>query len=178
MKFKRFNFKTVNSTNDKAINIIKKSNYKFGLILAEKQKRGRGQYGKKWITYKGNLFVSIFFSLEKVNLTIKQLSLINGKLVIKLLSNYYKKNIKLKLPNDILINKKKICGILQEIIIKNDIKFLIIGIGINLVKNPNIRNYPTTNLFELTSKKININDMCNELKKIYEKFLTKPHRFI
>ena len=104
---KGFNYKIVNSTNDIAINLIKQKNIKAGFVLAEKQKKGRGQRGKKWISYKGNLFISIFFSLEKINLTLKQLTKTNTKLIIKLISQYYKKKIKLKLPNDILINKKK-----------------------------------------------------------------------
>ena len=120
MIIKSFNYKFVNSTNDIAINLIKQKNIKAGFVLAEKQKKGRGQRGKKWISYKGNLFISIFFSLEKINLTLKQLTKTNTKLIIKLISQYYKKKIKLKLPNDILINKKKICGILQETIQKND----------------------------------------------------------
>ena len=66
MKLKKFNFKTVNSTNDLAIQIIKKTNNKSGIIIAEKQKKGRGQYGKKWTCCKGNLFVSIFFKIQIV----------------------------------------------------------------------------------------------------------------
>ena len=104
MIIKSFNYKFVNSTNDIAINLIKQKNIKAGFVLAEKQKKGRGQRGKKWISYKGNLFISIFFSLEKINLTLKQLTKTNTKLIIKLISQYYKKKIKLKLPNDILIN--------------------------------------------------------------------------
>ena len=57
MKLKKFNFKTVNSTNELAIQIIKKNNNKSGIINAEKQKKWRGQYGKKctswllWVFY-------------------------------------------------------------------------------------------------------------------------------
>ena len=53
-----------------------------------------------------------------------------------------------------MINKKKICGILQEKIEKSDKKYLIVGIGINLIKSPNLSNYPTTNLFEITNKRL------------------------
>ena len=50
---------------------------------------------------------------------------------------------------------------------------MVVGIGINIVKNPNITNYPTTNLSEVSKKKINKNEMIFRLKKIYEKFIPK-----
>ncbi len=171
MIIKNFNYKCVNSTNDIAINLIKKKNIRAGLVLAEKQKKGRGQRGKKWISYKGNLFVSIFFSLDKINLTLKQLTKFNANLVIRLISQYYKKKIKLKSPNDIMINKKKICGILQETIKKNNVQYLIVGIGLNLVNSPKIDKYPTTSLYDLTNSKISVNKISKELKDMYKNFL-------
>ena len=171
MKFKIFKFKQVKSTNDTAINLIKKKNISVGFVLAEKQKKGRGQRGKKWISHKGNLFVSVFFSLDKINLTLKQLTKFNANLVIKLISQYCNKKIKLKPPNDIIVNKKKICGILQETIIKNNIQYLIVGIGLNLVTSPKINQYPTTSLYDLTNSKISINKISKELKNMYKNFL-------
>ena len=177
MIIKKFIYKSVNSTNDIAINLIKKNNFKAGFVMAEKQKKGRGQRGKKWISYKGNLFVSFFFSLEKINLTLKQLTTINANLIIKLIAFYCKKKIRLKLPNDILINRKKICGILQETIQKNGIKYLIVGIGLNLVKSPNITAYPTTNLYELTKTKISASKVLKQLILIYKNFLKSQKVF-
>jgi len=55
MIIKNFNYKCVNSTNDIAINLIKKKNIRAGLVLAEKQKKGRGQRGKN-----GSLIKAIF----------------------------------------------------------------------------------------------------------------------
>ena len=77
----------------------------------------------------------------------------------------------IKKPNDLLIKGKKICGILQEIINKQNQKFLILGIGINLIKNPIISNYPTTNLNDLINKKISKRNIEIQLKKIFEKNL-------
>jgi len=148
MKLKKFKFKKVKSTNDTAIRLIKNSNYKFGMVVSDIQLSGKGQRGKKWISYKGNLFVSFFYELKNIKLPLSAITKINCLLVKKLLANYYKKEIIFKKPNDLLINKKKICGILQEIISISDNRFLIVGIGINLVKSPKIRNYPTTNLVE------------------------------
>ena len=89
MKLKKFNFKIVNSTNNLAIQIIKNTNNKSGIVIAEKQKKGRGQYGKKWTSFKGNLFVSIFFQVNMVQLSLYNLTKINCLLVKKLLSNCF-----------------------------------------------------------------------------------------
>ena len=62
-------------------------------------------------------------------------------LVKKLLSNFYKGKISIKNPNDLLINNMKISGILQETLSKSGKTFIIVGIGINLIKSPNIKNY-------------------------------------
>ena len=168
MKFKIFRFKNVNSTNNSAIRIIKNSNTNYGMIIANEQKRGKGQYGKKWISYNGNLFVSFFYRLDHLNVSLKRISKINCLLVKKLLAIYYKNRIIFKKPNDLLINKKKICGILQENISKINKRYLIVGIGINLIKNPNLRNYPTTNLNELLNKKVSKNKIEKQIKKIFE----------
>jgi len=173
MKFKKFNYKIVNSTNNTAIRIINKTNYKFGMITAISQKSGKGQFGKKWISFKGNLFVSFFLKIDNQNLSLKNFTKLNCELIKKLLSNYYKKNISIKPPNDLLIKGKKICGILQESVFKNGQKYFIIGIGINLVKSPYIKDYPTTNLYELIKKKIDKNIFQNKLKSMFEKNLIK-----
>ena len=50
---------------------------------------------------------------------------------------------------------------------------MIVGIGINLISSPNIANYPTTNLREVSRKKVNKNEIILRLKKIYENFIPK-----
>ena len=173
MKFKQFKFKKVKSTNNTAIRIIKNSNFKYGMVISDTQTMGRGQYGKKWISHKGNLFVSFFLKIQNRNLNFEKITKLNCELVRKLLSKFYKKKISIKPPNDLLINGKKICGILQESIIKDEQQHLIIGIGINLIKSPYIKDYPTTNLFELIKKKIDKNEFQNKLKSIFEKNINR-----
>ena len=178
MKLKQFNFKKVRSTNQTSIRVINNSNCKFGLIVSETQSNGRGQYGRKWISYKGNIFMSIFYKLNKINLSLSSLTKKNCLLVKRVISKYCKKNITFKSPNDLLINKKKICGILQEKIEKSDEKYLIVGIGINLIKSPNLSNYSTTNLFSVINKKINKKKIEKELKISFEKFLSKYYKIV
>ena len=176
MKFKVFRFKKVKSTNNTAIRVLNNTNIYYGMISSESQNNGRGQYGKKWISFKGNLFVSFFFKLDDLKISFKQLTKLNCLLVRKILSTYYKKKIIYKKPNDLLIDKKKICGILQETLIKLDKKYLIVGVGVNLIKSPYIKNYPTTNLKELLNKKVSKIKIENQLKKIFELRLTKLYK--
>ena len=173
MKFKIFKFKNVKSTNNSAIRLIKTTSVNSGMIISENQKNRRGQYGKKWISLKGNLFVSFFYKLDNLSVSLKQLTKINCLLVKKLISSYYKKKIIYKRPNDLLIDKRKICGILQETIKIFNKNYLIVGIGINLKKNPKIKDYPTTNLYELIKQKVSKKKIENEMKKIFEVKLTK-----
>ena len=171
MKLKKFNFKIVNSTNDLAIQIIKNTNYKSGIVIAERQKKGRGQYGKKWTSFKGNLFISIFFQINKVRLSLKDWTKVNCLLIKKLLSKFYNGKITIKKPNDLLIENMKISGILQDIFTKSGEKFIVVGVGVNLVKSPTIKDYLTTNLFDLTGVKITPKIAVLKLKKIYESFI-------
>ena len=84
MKFKVFRFKKVKSTNNTAIRIIRNSKLERGMIISELQSDGRGQYGRRWISEKGNLFVSLFYVQNNLYLTLKQLTKINSFLVKKI----------------------------------------------------------------------------------------------
>ena len=123
MKFKIFKFKQVTSTNDLAIRIIKKNKNEIGCIYADEQTKGRGTHGKQWISKKGNLFASIFFPLKNSYPPFNEFSIINPVLISSVIRRICKKNISIKWPNDVLLNKKKICGILQELITLNEKKF-------------------------------------------------------
>ena len=131
MKLLKFTYKKVMSTNDVAIRKIR-SGIEQGIIITNEQKKGRGRFGNKWISLKGNLFTTIFYKVNS-NYNLKKITQKNCLLIFKTLKTVIKKNISIKYPNDILINSKKICGILQEIIKYNNKHFIIL-----LVSNLNI----------------------------------------
>ena len=172
MQFEIFKFESVVSTNDVAINLIKEKQKKFGCVYARIQTKGRGTRGRKWTSDEGNLFVSIFFPLKNNYPPFNEFSIINPIIISGVIKHFCeKKNINLKFPNDVFVNRKKICGILQELITVNSKKFLIIGIGINIVSNPKINNkYQATNILLETQKKPTIKDIMNLIIFSYEKF--------
>ena len=65
MNLKLFSYKKVKSTNSTAINLIKQKKFKKGIVHSISQTNGRGRYGRKWISLKGNFFLTIFFQLNE-----------------------------------------------------------------------------------------------------------------
>ena len=172
MKFKKFYYKKIKSTNDKALKHISKG-YEKGIVLTDAQTKGKGQRGKYWISLKGNLFMSVFFDIEN-KLNLNKITRINCLILQKSLQKFTDYKVEIKKPNDILIKRKKIGGILQETVFKNKKKFLVVGIGVNLIKSPKIKNYPT-NFFNFYTKK-NVTKLqifkllCSSYEKKIDKF--------
>ncbi len=177
MKIRLEKFKTVESTNDVAHKLIKKNISTPTLIFSKKQTKGRGTMGKKWISLKGNIFLSILLIIDSKKINFKQYALLNAYLIRKILSKYLLNRISIKWPNDLLIEKKKVCGILQEFIKFKDKEFLIIGVGINTSASPNIKNYKTTSMQDFTKKKVDNERILKDFKKMYEKFIKDVKTF-
>ena len=108
MKLRIVKFKSVKSTNDEAIKLIRSDKCLLGLVSTNSQIKGRGTMGKKWTSQKGNIFISIFFKVNLIKIKIDNYLIINANIIKKILNEYTKKIIKIKKPNDLLIDGKKI----------------------------------------------------------------------
>ena len=175
MKLKLLKFKCVKSTNDIAHKLIKKKNIRPTIILSEQQTQGRGTMGKAWISKKGNLFLTIFFDMSKKKVNFKKFAILNAFLLKSIFMKKFSNKIKIKWPNDLLFEGKKICGILQEIVSNAGKKFLIVGIGINTNIEPKNRSFSSTSLKHITKKNIDNKKLFIMIKKNYEKFLLKAN---
>ena len=168
MILKLIKFDCVKSTNDEAIRIIKSKKNSQGIVVSNFQTKGRGTMGKKWISYKGNFFASIFFELKKSMPDFKEFSLINPVIIKKILNEYSSHQVKIKWPNDLLIKNRKVCGILQELIKVEKKFFLIVGIGINTVRSPKIGSFKSISLLESSDKLIDNSEILINIKRNYE----------
>ena len=177
MKIKLIKFKSVKSTNDIAIKLIKEKKPQPTLIFSEKQTKGRGTMGKKWISEKGNLFISIFFLIDQKKINFRQFTILNAFVLRKLVSKIIAKKIKIKWPNDLLYKKKKICGILQEIITNKKKEYLIVGIGLNTNIKPKNKSFASTSLKNIINKDIDNKKILKNIQKEYERFLIEIENF-
>jgi len=176
MKIKIKNYKKVKSTNDVAMKLIKRNILEPTLITTEKQTNGRGRIGKKWISLKGNLFITLFFKFDQKRINFKQFAVLNAFLLKKVISNIISKKIKIKWPNDLLFNKLKFCGILQEVIKFDNFDYLIVGIGLNTNIVPQNKGFKSTCLKNILNKKIDNQKILKKIVIAYEKFLGEKNK--
>ena len=169
MKLRLIKFSNVKSTNDEAIKKIKSKKVHAGIVYSYSQTKGRGTIGKKWISFNGNFFITIFFELKKNMPSFKEFSVLNPLILKKLLSRYTNLNIKIKKPNDLLINNNKVCGILQETLKIEKKLFLVIGVGVNTIISPKSKNIKGISLKETSKVMVKNLDILENLKDEYEK---------
>ena len=142
---------TVGSTNDLAMDHLRQGGSSRLFILAASQTGGRGRLGRQWVSKPGNLYASLAlvdpapqnfaFQLGFVAaLTIRETLLALG---------LGKDRVSLKWPNDVLVDGRKISGILVEGTTLSDGHIgVVIGCGINVAHHPSDTLYPVTNLAE------------------------------
>lgn len=114
--------------------------------LAEYQSAGRGRRGRQWISPFGcNLYLSMYWKLDQGPAAAVGLSLVVGIVIAETLNKISKEKVKVKWPNDLYMNDKKLAGILVELTGKTgDAAHIIIGIGINIgMSKTNIENTNT-----------------------------------
>jgi len=173
MMFKFYHFKTLNSTNEKAKKFAKEkiSNV---VIITDKQKKGKGRFNRRWFSSFGGLYMTIVLkekSLDKV----KYLTFIASISVANVIRNLTKINPKVKWPNDVLVNEKKICGILTETISGRK-NYALVGIGLNVnqLKFPKSIFNKTTSLAIEKKKQYNIKTISrlimNEFNDHYKSY--------
>jgi len=105
------------------------------VMLAEKQLAGKGRKDRTWHSARGlNLTFSILLMKDVVSgININHLNLAASLAVASAIENLYQLKTELKWPNDVLIDKKKVCGILTETTIKGTkVERVVVGFGINL----------------------------------------------
>lgn len=136
-------------------------------VITFNQTEGKGQRGNTWVSEPGsNLCISLYFS--DLNISFKDqfnLNMLVSLKIIDILNSLFLKNLKIKWPNDILAENKKISGILIESIKFKKKLFLVVGIGINIVSSPKIKDYRTTFLNRFLKNKVQKIHFVNFLKK-------------
>lgn len=133
-------YEEVGSTNDVAKELASRGAPQGTLVIAERQTGGRGRMGRTWYSPRGGLWFSIILRPDLTPGEVPLLALTLGVGVAKALAKEGL-DCRLKWPNDVLINGRKVCGILTELDAEMDIvNYVIAGIGINV--NNDVEDFP------------------------------------
>ena len=130
-------YEEIDSTQNEIFRRIKKGQIINGsVIMADIQTAGKGTHGRIWHTdEKGNIAFSFYIQTDCEIERLDGLTIDIAKILVDMFREKYKINIQIKEPNDLMINNKKIGGILTQGKINGKyIKYLVIGIGININK--------------------------------------------
>ena len=166
------------STNSELISNKQKYKKSGTVFLAEKQLKGKGRKDRTWQSAKGmNLTFSILLNKDVASeLNINQINLASSLTIALSIENLFQLKTDLKWPNDVLVNGKKVAGILIETLIKGSkVERVVIGFGINLnqIVFQGEFNYPPTSLKIETSTNIDRELMLAEILNIFEEQLIK-----
>ena len=148
-------YDVLDSTNEEAKRLAGGGASHGAVIWARRQSAGRGRMGREWISAEGNLFVSVLLNPECDLATCSQLSFVAAVAAAETLSGIVPgdEEITCKWPNDILLNGKKVGGILLESFttpgeMGRDKQWVVVGIGINVDSYPEHVMFPATCLRE------------------------------
>lgn len=172
-------FKTIDSTNIKAKELASLGESEGTVIISEEQSMGRGRLGREWASpkYKG-IWMSLILKPDIEPYYASKITLVAAAATAKTLINMGLK-IKIKWPNDLVINKKKVCGILTEMSGElNKVNYIIVGIGMNVnideEEFPNeLRNTATSlksEFLKTFSRKEIVAEIFNNFEVLYEEF--------
>jgi BirA family biotin operon repressor/biotin-[acetyl-CoA-carboxylase] ligase len=143
------------------------------IVIARKQNMGKGRIGRSWISPEGGLWMSIVirpdFSADNIIFT----QFIGALAVADAIQQTTKIRSRLKWPNDVLINEKKVCGILVDVNLENKDKKIVMGLGLNAnIESSLINDYLTADTTRATTIKEeygNDIDLVNLTKSIVDR---------
>lgn len=159
-----YHFETIDSTHTYAVQNSEKLSLPC-IIWADEQTHGRGRFDRKWESFQGNLMCSFVIKCPVEERRLFEspfwIAMSIYKSIFPILDN--NGQLQLKWPNDILLNQKKIAGILIE---KGCNNTLIIGIGINLISFAQNTSFPATSILEETGIRITTEQIIQPLASV------------
>ena len=171
-------FDSLESTNTEAIEQVKRGADEGLCVIAYEQTSGRGRHGRTWVSKKGDgLYFSIALRPKLAVEFLPLITLMTAVAVYDSLKDLYDLRPDIKWSNDVLVNKRKICGILAEAVETSKGLAIIVGVGVNLTS----RGFPeelidsATSIRDETGKSVETEELTESLTKFLTYFYTVLH---
>lgn len=169
----------LDSTNTKAKQLAEQAYPAGTVVIAERQEAGRGRTGRSWDSPAGEgIFMTLLLRPAVKPDCASMLTLVAALAVTAAIRKCTGKNVGIKWPNDIVMNGKKVCGILTEMAVKeNAIDYVVVGIGINVLNVSFSKELAqlATSLYletgEYFERAVLIEEVWEQFEYYYEQFL-------
>ncbi|HQP10685.1 MAG TPA: biotin--[acetyl-CoA-carboxylase] ligase [Candidatus Omnitrophota bacterium] len=163
-------FDSVASTMDVAFQLGMDGAPEGAVVCAENQTKGKGRRGRSWVSPKSKgIYMSVILRPPMVPADLTRVTLLSAVAVCEAVRKMYRLPVEIKWPNDLLIQKKKLAGILTELSAEMDrVRFVVIGIGINV--NAALSQLPphSTSIRNETGQKVSRADLMQEILRSLE----------
>ncbi|AZD82224.1 bifunctional biotin--[acetyl-CoA-carboxylase] ligase/biotin operon repressor BirA [Pseudomonas chlororaphis] len=169
-------FDSIDSTNAEALRAVERGVPAPFLVLAERQTAGRGRRGRKWVSpFAENVYYSLVLRIDGGMRQLEGLSLVVGLAVMQTLREFGIAGAGLKWPNDVLVGRKKIAGILLELVgDPADVCHVVLGVGINvnMQKTDEVDQQWTSMRLE-SGKQVDRNQLAARLSMMLKAYLER-----
>ena len=172
--FNMLYYPEVSSTMDTAKDLARKNCPDFTVVVAGRQTRGRGRLRRQWLSDDGGLYFTMVLRPEIPLLLSSRVNFLASLTLARLLRELFHIDAAVKWPNDILVDGRKISGMLSELEAETDrLLFINIGMGINVNNDPSDVEPGASSLKKITGREISKKMLLARFLVEFEKSLKK-----
>lgn len=165
-------FDAVDSTMDIARDLARNHHPHLTVVIADRQKKGRGRLKRTWLSSEGGLYFTIILRPKIPPALSAKFNFAASMILAQTLRNMYKIDAMVKWPNDILVDNKKISGILSEMAAETDrVDFINIGVGINVNNDPTPREPAATSIKKILGREVSRKALLRTFLDHFEQLL-------
>lgn len=176
------NYDLLDSTNEEAKRLALAGGQHGAVIWSLMQTEGKGRGGNSWQSIAGNLHFSLLLRPNIPVQNLPQLSFVTSLAIFRAIRTITEADLAIKWPNDLLLNDKKLAGILLETVIADNQPWVIIGVGVNIEDYPREVKYPAISLkeagVEIISAKIVLSRFLNMFESLYDEWIDNGFQHI
>ncbi len=162
-------YEELTSTMDVAKDLARKGCPDFTTVIAGRQASGRGRLKREWHSDKGGLYFTVVLRPDLPPVLSFRVSFLASLTLARVLNEMFGVDVRVKWPNDLLVDERKICGMLSELEAEADrVAFINVGIGINVNNDPSAIEPAATSLKAILGRRISIKDILARYLDAFE----------
>ena len=162
-------FDEVTSTMDVAGNLARNDSPHFTVVIAGRQSKGRGRLKRTWLSSEGGLYFTIILRPQIPPAFISRINFAASMIFAQTLHSMFHIDARVKWPNDILVNEKKVAGLLSEMEAETDmVTFINIGMGVNVNNDPTPREPMAVSLKKVLGRNISRKQLLSKFLDEFE----------